>query len=182
MVESNLAVMTSDEKLDLITISRDVALLKIQANQNDPITFQTFFCTGCQTFVLASGFFPTPEQHAMQPGHRLAWLPAVDEPLHGQPYQAIQYWLATAPLSQERRDYLTQIAPTVNSMCWGLLIDPAEREEWLDFLADYLDGLAEAWLTALNGEDTRYFRSSEMWFHPRPDHQFNWTNTELAEE
>lgn len=155
-----------------ILLSKSLTLLKIQANQNDLLIFQSFFCAECQEFILANGLFPPPAQH--NPAHALAWLPAVDEPRPGQPWQVIQEWLPAAPINEERRSQLTGIAPTSNSMCWALILDPEEREEWFDFLADYLDQLADSWLMALNGFDTGYFRADEIWIRPRPARHFGW--------
>lgn len=155
-----------------ILLSKDLVLLKIQANQNDPLIFQTLFCPICQEFIMANGLFPAPAQHP--PAHPLAWVPAIDEPVPGRPIQAISYWLQLAPLKPERRRYLAEVAPTSNSLCWGLIIEPHERENWFEFLADYLDELAETWRAALNGSDTKYFRSNEIWLRPGEALRFYW--------
>jgi hypothetical protein len=173
-VETGLVEKEMLENGPEIALSKDLALLKIQANQNDPLIFQTLFCPICQAYILANGLFPAPAQHA--PAHPLAWVPAVDEPVPGRPIQAISYWLQLAPLTTERRRYLAEVAPTSNSLCWGLIIEPPERENWFEFLANYLDELAEAWLAALNGSDTKYFRSSEIWLRPGRTLRFYWLN------
>ncbi len=171
----NSAVVSNE-----IELSKSLTLIKIQANQNDPILFQSFFCVSCQDFVLANGLFPAPERHTA--GHALAWLPAVDEPGPGRPIQAIVSWLRGAPVSEERRSYLKEVAPSSNSSCWALILEPEEREEWFDFFSNYLESLADCWLDALNGKDSEYFQAEEVWFRPRPAVQFGWIAEELAEQ
>ena len=166
-------------KLPEIRLSKSLALLKIQANQNDPVIFQSLFCATCQDFILANGLFPPPERHV--PGHALAWVPALDEPVLGRPRPVMQEWLNTAGLSDERRRELAGFAYSSNSLCFALFLGGDEREAWFEYFSTYLDGLAEAWLQALNGEDTRRFRVEEIWVGPRPKLHFSWLPEVLTE-
>lgn len=161
-----------------IRLSKDLALLKIQANLNDPLVFQILFCPVCQDYILAAGLFPNPAQHPLD--HPLAWVPAVDEPVSGRPIQAISYWLQLAPLGSERRRYLAEAALASNSSCWALILEPEEREGWFEFFENYLNDLADAWMAALNGSDTPYFSANEIWFRPRPTSRFIWMNEEVT--
>lgn len=159
-----------------VAISKSQVMLEIQANQNDPVIFQTFFCSSCHQFIPANGLFPGPEQHSL--GHPLAWVPAVDEPGPGRPVKPITPWLLSQALSDERRDYLANLAHNSTSLYWGFFIEPDECSDWLNYLWDYLDELAECWLKALNGFDTDYFQSNEIWIRPRPNIKFYWSAEE----
>lgn len=174
--EREISIMATGE----LELSKSLTIIKIQANPNDPMLFQSFFCVGCQDFILVNGLFPAPERHAA--AHALAWVPAVDEPGPGRPIQAIEPWLRSAPLSKERRRYLKEVAPSSNSICWALILEPEEREEWFDYFSDYLENLADCWLDALNGKDSEYFRVEEIWLRPRPAVQFAWIAEESAEQ
>lgn len=156
-----------------IFLSKDLAILKIQANQNDPLIFQSLFCPTCQDFVLANGFFLGPDQHT--PGHPLAWLPSQDEPAQGRTVALIENWLRTAPISESRRQELSLLAPQINSLSWGLALVGQETFDWLAYLENYLNELADSWLAALNGLDTAHFRAEEIWFRPATAYNFAWS-------
>ena len=168
------------EVVSEVYLSKELTLLKIQANQNDPLLFQTLFCATCQDFVTANGLFPAPHLHPAD--HALAWLPALDEPVPSEPSPAITRWLSEAPLNAERRRGLSAVALESNTLCWALIIEPEERDEWFELLTNYLDGLADAWLDALNGLDTHHFQASHIWFRPRPACRFQWLNEDVTEE
>jgi len=162
-----------------VFLSKDLTILKIQANQNDPLIFQSFFCATCQEFILANGLFAAPERHF--PGHPLAWVPAQDEPAQGRSVQLIEDWLQTAPISQSRREDLALIAPQTNSLSWGLVLMGHEGSNWLTYLENYLNELADCWLASLNGFDTAYFRAEEIWFRPSLKYNFAWFPETLGE-
>ncbi len=172
-MEAILADQKAVAKLEEKGISKSLVLLEIQANQNDPVIFQTFFCANCQQFIPANGLFPGPEQHS--PGHPLARVPSLDEPGSGNPSKPITSWLLNQELSGERRQNLTETAWTSTSLYWGFFLEPQECENWLNYLWNYLDDLAECWLKALNGFDTAYFLASEIWVRPRPSYNFYWS-------
>lgn len=172
-MEASLIELIAVTNLSEKGISKSQVLLEIQANQNDPVIFQTFFCAGCQQFIPANGLFPGPEQHT--PGHSLAWVPSLDEPGPGRPAKPITSWLSNQEFSVERRQNLNHTACTSTSLYWGFFLEPEECENWLNYLWSYLDDLAECWLKALNGFDTAYFLASEIWVRPRPAYNFYWS-------
>lgn|GEM_PF-2093461 len=158
----------------IITIDKELTLLKIKANPNDPILFQMFFCVNCGTFVEGGQILPPLE--SQHPGHRLAWLPSVDEPIPGRSIKHINHWLESTPLSSERRQWLQEVAQTTNTISWAWVVSGAEYEDWTNYLDGYLDELAESWLTALNGLDSPLIPVGSIWQTIRPAHYFfKWT-------
>ncbi len=162
-----------------IFISKNIALLEIQANQNDPVIFQTFFCATCQKFLPANGLFPGPEKHTQ--GHHLAWVPSVDEPAPGRPAKPITSWLSSRDLGLERHNLLVESSNTSTSLYWGFFLESDECSDWIDYLWNYLDDLAECWLNALNGLDTAYFKASEIWVGASPQSTFFWKPEEATD-
>jgi hypothetical protein len=154
-------------------IDKELTLLKIKANPNDPILFQMFFCADCGAFVESGQILPPLERQ--HPGHRLAWLPTVDEPVPGKSIRHINHWLEVTQLSSERRQWLKQVAQTTNTISWAWVVSGVEYEDWLNYLDGYLDELVESWLAALNGFDSPLISAELIWQTIRPArHIYKW--------
>lgn len=145
----------------LTLVDREEALLRIKANPNDPILFETFFCADCVCFVVQGGI--TSEREVYHSKHRLAWLPAVEEPAPGQSFKPIGEWLNLAPLSPKRQEWLAEIAKKTTPLSWAWVLTSEEQTDWFDYLENYLAELADSWLAALNGSESRWLKSEQVW-------------------
>lgn len=158
---------------DEILLDRDAVLLKIKANQGDPLLFQTFFCVDCAAFVELGALFPLNQRfHA---AHCLAWLPSVDEYAPGQRIDHISHWLEHTLLAPERKRWLQQMAKQVTTLNWVWVCTLDEHSLWLDYLEDYLEKVADSWLAALNGADSPYIAARSTWHsYPFGSVRFGW--------
>ena len=146
--------------MDVITLDKDQIILQFRANPNDEAIFELFYCPACHAVVSASGLFPAVTDQLAHAGHRLAWLPAQDSPLPPLPPDGhIQHWLESyrPRLDPARYAELAMCAPTINSGNWVWVLQGSEQTDWLAYLADYLERLAQGWLDALNGLPSDFF-------------------------
>lgn len=172
MVLSQLAKLNESESGSATLIDREELLLRIKANANDPILFETFFCADCAEFVLKGGLTLGQSVHATQ--HRLAWLPTLEEIRPGESFNHIEYWLSQADLTLERRAWLAQVASTTNTLSWAWVLNSDEQVGWFTYLDEFLAQLAEAWLAALNGNNSSHLTSDQVWQGWRPTQTFGW--------
>lgn len=156
-----------------INLDRNFTLLKIKANPNDPVLFQTFFCATCASFVSIGRLFPaTSQSHS---DHNLAWLPSIDESAPGSPLNHIANWLANTPLNSERLAWLSQVAATTSTLNWVWVVNEVEYKSWIKYLTSFLDTLADNWLAALNGVDSPLVTSAAVWPVSNPrQFAFKW--------
>lgn len=158
---------------DEILLDRDTVILKIKANQGDPALFQTFFCADCASFVELGALFPLNQR--LHAGHRVAWLPSVDEYAPGQRIDHVQHWIEHTVLTPERKERLYQMADQVTTLNWVWVCSVDEHKLWLDYLEDYLERLADSWLAALNGADGAYISARSIWYsYPFGSVRFRW--------
>ncbi len=139
---------------------KNEVILNIRANPADPEIFELFYCADCGQLVACGGLFPMVEQQTEHIGHNLARLPGQDSALPGYPVQGhIRYWLESyrPALSPERYNQLYEYASTTGSQNWVWLLGGPEQTNWLAYLNDYLDRLAEAWLDGLEGRTSTFF-------------------------
>ncbi len=154
-----------------IRINKATLVMQIRANPADPQLFELYFCPVCGEFVAAGGLFPALSSLTGHQGHPLAEIPGQDSPLTQEARTGlILDWLAHYRLNLTSGRYLELLAHSshTNSGNWVWLLRGAEQVGWLDYLAAYLDRLAESWLAALNGQASALFPTTGAIWHNRP--------------
>lgn len=148
----------------LISLSKKELIRQIRANPADPEVFQIFYCADCQQYITAGGLFVTLEKQLEHSGHAVAWLPGQDSFANsGGSNGHVANWLQLYQprLETLRYEQLAFYASTViNSDNWVWFLQGAEQRDWLTYLDDYLNRLADAWLASLNGQPSHFFPAS----------------------
>jgi hypothetical protein len=149
-------------------LDREETLLNIKVNPNDPALYQMYWCADCERFVTLGALHP--HEAVRHAGHRLAWLPGVDEVAPGFRLQHMAGWLERTPLTPERRSWLQTVAVQTDTLNWAWVLNETEQTDWFEYLDGFLDRLADDWLDALNRRNAWRVWQDET----PPDMTFSW--------